>query len=239
MIDFIYYPDRAPSESWFRLLLRETGLDIWIEMLHDEFFVDTTDDLNRTAFASALRALALSNQQSDAIHRNSSDACEVDPSSAEANCDIENDLLSSGWTIPNSTSALRNEVSGGPLLSGQGTFGQGNPYPEDTRSILALQAYVAMLVDLAVANGCCGGEAPGFEGDIGSLGQPVGSLGQPAGDTNVPDDTNPVSTVYSGTSAGSGPAMIPEPSISYLLLIGVGGLVLATRKRLSGRFRIA
>ena len=180
MIDFIYYPDRAPSESWFRLLLRETGLDIWIEMLHDEFFVDTTDDLNRTAFASALRALALSNQQSDAIHRNSSDACEVDPSSAEANCDIENDLLSSGWTIPDSTSALRNEVSGGPLLSGQGTFGQGNPYPEDTRSILALQAYVAMLVDLAVANGCCGGGA-GNRRRYRVSGQPVGSLANQRG----------------------------------------------------------
>ena len=201
-------------------------------MLHDEFFVDTTDDLNRTAFAAALRALALSNQQSDAIPRNSSGACEVDPSSAEADCDIENDLLSSGWTIPDSTSALRNEVSGGPLLAGQGTLGQGNPYPEDARSILALQAYVAMLVDLAVADGCCGEEAQGLEGDIGSL-------GQPAGDTNVPDDTNPVSTVYSASSAGSGPAMIPEPSISYLLLIGVGGLLLATRKRLSRRFRIA
>lgn len=61
VIDFVYSPDRTPSESWFGLLLRETGLDIWIEMLRDEFFVDTTDDLNRAAFAASLGGLTLSN----------------------------------------------------------------------------------------------------------------------------------------------------------------------------------
>ena len=100
--------------------------------------------------------------------------------------------------------------------------------PENTRSIEALQAYVAMLVDLAQVDGCCDG---GFPGDIGSLGLPLVN-------NNVTDDTNTVSTVFSGSAAASSTAMIPEPSISYLLLIGIGGLVLTLRKRASGRGRI-
>lgn len=157
--------------------------------------------------------------------------------SAQANCDIEKDLLSSGWTDPYSTSAAQSETSSGTILPGQGNalsshlLGQGNRLssPENTRSIEALQAYVAMLVDLAQVDGCCDG---GFPGDIGSLGLPLVN-------NNVTDDTNTVSTVFSGSAAASSTAMIPEPSISYLLLIGIGGLVLTMRKRASGRGRIA
>ncbi len=219
-IDFVYHPDRPVSASWFRLLLRNTGLEIWLELIRDELFVDTTDELNRIAFAPAFLALALSAQQSD--YRNISKDCEISPSSADANCEIVNDLLSDGWTNPSSTSGTRNQnalsslLDSGYALSRSRDGGYTLYRTRGTLSIGELQAYVEALVALAGIGGCCGVGPLGFEENIGSV---------LASEPEVVSDSAVQLNAFSyNPPALSGPAIVPEPPISVLLVIGMGGL---------------
>jgi hypothetical protein len=276
-VDFVYYPDTTVSESWFRLLLREAGLDIWIEMLRDELFVDTTDDLNSIAFAAPLQAWALSAPQSDPP-RNISNSCEASPSSAEVDCEIISDLLLSGLTDPYLTAGTESQNGWSAsfdrgyafLDRGYGSVSRmGNSF-----SIRGLQAYIESLINLTSVGRCCAAGTVGFDGGSGDLAAQAASItnptigaipsaitnpvtnptigAPPAAITNAvqgvaaaaiadaPNGGTKLSAFFSNPPALSGPAAVPEPSISALLLIGIGGLVFVLGKRtFSRRSRVA
>ena len=82
-----------------------------------------------------------------------------------------------------------------------------------TLSIGELQAYVEALVALASIGGCCGVRPLGFEDNIWSV---------LASEPEVVSDGAVQLNAFSyNAPALSGPAMVPEPPISALLVIGM------------------
>ena len=166
-------------------------------------------------------------------------SCSNSPSSQQARCEIEQDLFSTGWTNPYSGASpsldfaptgrigggiylpIRDEMSLGELEGlNQAMFaprfgaGRGGvSASESTLNGRGVSASESTLNDATVYDP--GPSAPG-----------------PQWSPGVTSDL-----LYPGPSVQQIPASIPEPSIPVMLLIGVGSLALAARKKRTFRRR--
>jgi len=228
-----YSPVATASPQWFEAVLGWTGIEIWLVMLRDQFLADTTDSLRGLRFEAGLPGSAPLHR-GDALYLANITAagtgsCGNSPSSQQGNslssqqagCEIEQDLFSTGWTNPYSGASpsldfaptgrigggvylpIRDEMSLGEL----GDLNHATFAPRSGAGRRGVSASESTLNDATVYDP--GPSAPG-----------------PQWSPGVSSDL-----LYPSPSVQQIPASIPEPSIPVMLLIGVGSLALAARKK--------
>jgi len=194
---FVYSPEQEARNSWLALVLRKTGMDIWVLLMRDLLLMDDLDYPR----AAALRAGLAGSTPIEAPNSSRGGCDELAPS-AQANCELERDLADSGWTDPSpgSFTRLANLASDTDLRTGWGggSFGGLTGFAFGSGSFGAAGASAGVSSE------------PGFD--------------QPTGGEffSTADLVSPFSP-----SAAMLPVSIPETPIPVMLLIGAGALSLA------------
>jgi hypothetical protein len=243
-----YSPVASAAPRWFEAVLGWTGIEIWLVMLRDQFLADTTDSLGKPRFKAALPRLAPLHA-GDALYlanitaagrgscgNSPSSEQGNSPSSEQAGCEVQQDPLSAGWTNPYSGASPSLDFNFAPT----GRIGGGIYLPiRDEMSLGELEGLNQAMI------------APRFGGGRGGVSASESTLngrGVSASESMLNDATvydpgpsapgprwSPGVTsdlLYPGPSVHQQiPASIPEPSIPVMLLIGVGSLALAARKK--------
>jgi hypothetical protein len=248
--DIELYSDQVSLYRWLEKIAQEAETGTWSVDLTQNQLEDVVERLNAIALASALNALTPSIGQSDAMFladigavSNADKVC--GDGAASVGCELEKDLLSTGWTDPNSN-AGSNDFQDAPTGGGEALSNDRFILMGDRARIFALEDLQLML-DQALFSPCCslfgepnnlsdagpnirsdGSNVWSVDGSVDDVGPPSPSIeklpgGSPVGGPHVTDPFPP-----------STPASIPEPSIPAMLMIGICGFTLAKR---NGVFR--
>ena len=218
--DFARYASRDVSDPWLEALLRRTWLDIWIEMLRDEIFVDTTDHMaSEPAVAPSSLTLSGPDSGGSPPSKNSPGVadCQI-ASGGGAECEITAALLATGWTDPNAASAA---ASGQSPFVWPATFGEWPAFASGSSfSDSPYDSMTRAFADATPFGWCCSPNGRS-QGTFGDAAQPV----------TVGGSSSPIGGQFGGqpgVSSGDPPS-IPEPSIPAMLLIGLCSLALVTK----------
>lgn len=218
-----------PSDSILGKMFDWTGLQIWLVFLRDAYLPESTDYLsnNLTNLDLSPPLYLINVSQAVRVIR----SCRNFPISTQARCEIERDLLSAGWTNPDSYSGvLSGRVLQRPIGSGmvQPTAGHRTSVSELQTLREALQSLAQ--VDLPNGAECCDAFpmndsfSPPDSIPQWSNGVTTSSQGEsPMVSSQIDQMVSPQIDQISGT--------IPEPSIPLMLLIGASALAYVARKQ--------
>lgn len=225
-IDFTGDADKDAPDPWLEAFLRRTWLEIWIELLRDEIFVDTTDTAAGADLTAALHMLGGASLGSDALSPLQDAARLVAAcrnTSASIECQIMADLLAAGWTDPNSASTPWSAGGQSPTSGGGASFPNGYSFTQ------FLQATGASGSSTPFSGACCkdfnqnDSYTGGAHNNFQSLSIPFSSSYDSSGSSTY--------TSGSQSSGGRGVPSAPEPSVPTMLLMGLCAIALATRIR--------
>jgi len=195
-VQFVYSPDEQTPDSWLAVVLKKTGMDIWVLLMRDVFLMDTLDD-SRPAGHGAHAGLTLIGGGD--VSKSIRDGCDSLAPSEQLSCELKHDLGDAGWNDSASSTFTLDETSPGSDAffhsAGGGRFFGGLMFP-------------FVVNPFGPNEGFAGGVSFGFGFDQ--------SMGE--------DLVNPADLI---APFGQPAAIIPEPPIPVMLLIGAGALSLA------------
>lgn len=206
-VQFVYSPDQVALDSWLAMVLRKTGMDIWVLLMRDLLLMDSYDSAPAIPLEAGGATPIEKGEAPVPINIDASGGCGELPPSQQFSCELERDLLATGWSIPDlnafSPSGIGAQVAGDPRIARGGTWlGEPQKFAFDAQS----------------------SEPAGTPGDV----SPGPGLDQPTGEelVNPAYLAAPLAAPFTPPPTMI-PASVPELPVSVMLLLGAGALSLA------------